>query len=163
MHVCLLYVSLVPQQYFHYRLVLCLCLDRRPSLLSSHFLEIGGNAGEASIITLSAPFIDDVAPKASVSLWFAILSIAPPIGVAVGETFDNIAQHQMRMPASRIFSLIAASDSLTLLKPTKAGHITNGLGMSPIQEISTANRVSVIANIFWIQFPQAPIGTWFCS
>ena len=42
------------------------------------------HAGEASIITLSAPFIDDVAPKASVSLWFAILSIAPPLGVAVG-------------------------------------------------------------------------------
>ena len=42
-------------------------------------------AGEASIITLSAPFIDDVAPEGSVSLWFAILSSAPPIGVALGE------------------------------------------------------------------------------
>lgn len=41
-------------------------------------------AGEASIITLSAPFIDDVAPPQNVSLWFAILSSAPPIGVALG-------------------------------------------------------------------------------
>lgn len=47
-------------------------------------LEFGCSAGEASIITLSAPFIDDVAPPSSVSLWFALLSIAPPIGVALG-------------------------------------------------------------------------------
>ena len=47
-------------------------------------------AGEASIITLSAPFIDDVAPQASVSLWFAILSIAPPIGVAVGQLLVSL-------------------------------------------------------------------------
>ena len=41
-------------------------------------------AGEASIITLSAPFIDDVAPGERKTLWFALLSVAPPIGVAAG-------------------------------------------------------------------------------
>ena len=46
------------------------------------------SAGEASIITLSAPFIDDVAPADYVSLWFAILSVAPPLGVALGDTLE---------------------------------------------------------------------------
>lgn len=48
-------------------------------------INLPGLPGEASIITLSAPFVDDVAPAASVSLWFGILSAAPPIGVALGE------------------------------------------------------------------------------
>jgi len=49
-------------------------------------------AGEASIITLSAPFIDDVAPPGRVSLWFAILSSAPPLGVAAGYIFGGVAE-----------------------------------------------------------------------
>ena len=32
-------------------------------------------AGEASIITLSNPFIDDVAPPAQKTLWFGILNL----------------------------------------------------------------------------------------
>ena len=43
-----------------------------------------GSAGEASIITLSAPFIDDAAPPMSKSRWFAFLSVFPSLGVAAG-------------------------------------------------------------------------------
>ena len=32
-------------------------------------------AGEASIITLTGPFIDDVAPPAQKPLWFGILNV----------------------------------------------------------------------------------------
>ena len=32
-------------------------------------------AGEASIITLTGPFIDDVAPPAQKTLWFGILNV----------------------------------------------------------------------------------------
>ncbi len=35
-------------------------------------------AGEASIITLSNPFIDDVAPPAQKTLWFGILNLVSP-------------------------------------------------------------------------------------
>ncbi len=35
-------------------------------------------AGEASIITLTGPFIDDVAPPAQKTLWFGVLNLVRP-------------------------------------------------------------------------------------
>ena len=40
-------------------------------------------AGEASIITLTGPFIDDVAPPAQKTLWFGVLNlVGPPLHLA---------------------------------------------------------------------------------
>ncbi|KAK9817907.1 hypothetical protein WJX72_004115 [[Myrmecia] bisecta] len=47
-------------------------------------------AGEASIITLSFPFIDDVAPPASKALWFGVLAVFPSVGVAIGYVFGGL-------------------------------------------------------------------------
>lgn len=57
-------------------------------------------AGEASIITLSAPFIDDAAPAASKSRWFAFLSVFPSLGVAAGYFYGEAvsAQYGWRVP-----------------------------------------------------------------
>lgn len=48
-------------------------------------------AGEASVMTLTGPFIDDVAPPASKARWFAWLSLFPSLGVAVGYLYGNLA------------------------------------------------------------------------
>jgi hypothetical protein len=42
-------------------------------------------------MTLTGPFIDDVAPPASKTRWFAWLSLWPSIGVAVGYLYGNLA------------------------------------------------------------------------
>lgn len=41
-----------------------------------------GDAGEASIVMLAAPFVDDAAPAHRKALWFAILTSFPSLGVA---------------------------------------------------------------------------------
>ena len=42
-------------------------------------------------MTLTGPFIDDVAPPASKAQWFALLSLFPSLGVAVGYLFGDLA------------------------------------------------------------------------
>ena len=42
-------------------------------------------------MTLTGPFIDDVAPPASKARWFAWLSLFPSLGVAVGYLFGDLA------------------------------------------------------------------------
>lgn len=42
-------------------------------------------------MTLTGPFIDDVAPPASKARWFAWLSLFPSLGVAVGYLYGNLA------------------------------------------------------------------------
>lgn len=42
-------------------------------------------------MTLTGPFIDDVAPAASKARWFAWLSLFPSLGVAVGYLFGDLA------------------------------------------------------------------------
>jgi len=44
----------------------------------------GGAAGEASLMTLSGPFVDDVAPPKQKAFWFSLLSLFPSVGVAAG-------------------------------------------------------------------------------
>eukprot|EP00798_Chlamydomonas_sp_ICE-L_P003863 gene3863-13926_t len=41
-------------------------------------------AGEASVATLTFPFIDDCAPSESKTLWFGCLALCQPVGVALG-------------------------------------------------------------------------------
>ncbi|CAL8460810.1 g341 [Coccomyxa elongata] len=55
------------------------------------FARIFMGAGEASIMTLTGPFIDDVAPPASKAQWFALLSLFPSLGVAVGYLYGDLA------------------------------------------------------------------------
>ncbi|KAK9811544.1 hypothetical protein WJX72_005678 [[Myrmecia] bisecta] len=47
-------------------------------------------AGEASTITLSFPFIDDVAPAASKARWFGLLAVFPSVGVAIGYVYGGL-------------------------------------------------------------------------
>ncbi|EIE19048.1 MFS general substrate transporter [Coccomyxa subellipsoidea C-169] len=47
-------------------------------------------AGEASIITLTGPFIDDVAPPAQKTLWFGVLNLFPTLGIAAGYIFGGL-------------------------------------------------------------------------
>ncbi|CAL8464686.1 g4221 [Coccomyxa elongata] len=47
-------------------------------------------AGEASIITLTGPFIDDVAPPAQKTLWFGVLNLFPTLGIAGGYIFGGL-------------------------------------------------------------------------
>lgn len=42
-------------------------------------------------MTLTGPFIDDVAPPASKARWFAWLSLFPSLGVAVGYLYGDLA------------------------------------------------------------------------
>ena len=44
-------------------------------------------AGEASIITLTGPFIDDVAPPAEKTLWFGVLNVVRAVTPLQGMTF----------------------------------------------------------------------------
>ncbi|KAK9811938.1 hypothetical protein WJX73_001048 [Symbiochloris irregularis] len=46
-------------------------------------------AGEASIINLTGPFIDDVAPPEHKTLWFGMLGLANPLGTAAGYIFGG--------------------------------------------------------------------------
>lgn len=46
--------------------------------------------GEASIINLTGPFIDDVAPPAQKTFWFAILNLFPTVGIAGGYIFGGV-------------------------------------------------------------------------
>ncbi|KAL0043420.1 hypothetical protein WJX79_004259 [Trebouxia sp. C0005] len=57
-------------------------------------------AGEASIINLTGPFIDDVAPPSQKTLWFGILYLFPTVGIAVGYIFGGVIGASMgwRMP-----------------------------------------------------------------
>eukprot|EP00884_Botryococcus_braunii_P023063 jgi/Botrbrau1/9440/Bobra.0252s0063.1 len=50
-------------------------------------------AGEASIVMLAAPFVDDAAPTDRKALWFAILTCFPSLGVAAGYLFGDVAQN----------------------------------------------------------------------
>ena len=53
-------------------------------------------AGEASIITLSNPFIDDVAPPAQKTLWFGILNLvsrSPPFTAVAIVTTALFSSH----------------------------------------------------------------------
>ena len=50
-------------------------------------------AGEASVMTLTGPFIDDVAPPGSKGRWFAWLSLTPTLGVALGYELGNLTQY----------------------------------------------------------------------
>ena len=53
----------------------------------------GAPAGEASVMTLTGPFIDDVAPPASKARWFAWLSLTPTLGVAIGYKLGDLTQY----------------------------------------------------------------------
>ncbi|KAL3134907.1 hypothetical protein ABBQ32_007873 [Trebouxia sp. C0010 RCD-2024] len=57
-------------------------------------------AGEASIINLTGPFIDDVAPPDQKTLWFGILYLFPTVGIAGGYIFGGVVGASMgwRMP-----------------------------------------------------------------
>lgn len=50
-------------------------------------------AGEASVMTLTGPFIDDVAPPASKARWFAWLSLTPTLGVAIGYKLGDLTEY----------------------------------------------------------------------
>lgn len=44
-------------------------------------------------MTLTGPFIDDVAPPGSKGRWFAWLSLTPTLGVALGYELGNLTQY----------------------------------------------------------------------
>ena len=44
-------------------------------------------------MTLTGPFIDDVAPPASKARWFAWLSLTPTLGVAIGYKLGDLTQY----------------------------------------------------------------------
>ncbi|CAM6039674.1 unnamed protein product [Sphagnum compactum] len=46
--------------------------------------------GEASFISLAAPFIDDVAPPAQSSAWLALFYMCIPVGIALGYVFGGV-------------------------------------------------------------------------
>ncbi|KAK9823059.1 hypothetical protein WJX81_005352 [Elliptochloris bilobata] len=53
------------------------------------FARIFMGAGEASLMTLSGPFVDDVAPPKQKAFWFSLLSLFPNLGVAAGYMYGN--------------------------------------------------------------------------
>ncbi|CAK0783469.1 hypothetical protein CVIRNUC_006668 [Coccomyxa viridis] len=57
------------------------------------FARIFTGAGEASVMTLTGPFIDDVAPPGSKARWFAWLSLTPTLGVAIGYKLGDLTQY----------------------------------------------------------------------
>eukprot|EP00891_Asterochloris_glomerata_P005956 jgi/Astpho2/5956/Aster-02438 len=60
---------------------------------------IGMGVGEASIINLTGPFIDDVAPPALKTLWFAVLYLFPTVGIAAGYIFGGLVGPALGWPA----------------------------------------------------------------
>lgn len=44
-------------------------------------------------MTLTGPFIDDVAPPASKARWFAWLSLTPTLGVAIGYKLGDLVEY----------------------------------------------------------------------
>ena len=44
-------------------------------------------------MTLTGPFIDDVAPPASKARWFAWLSLTPTLGVAIGYKLGDLTEY----------------------------------------------------------------------
>ncbi|KAK9904850.1 hypothetical protein WJX75_003822 [Coccomyxa subellipsoidea] len=61
-----------------------------PNFWTLLFCRVVMGAGEASIITLTGPFIDDVAPPAQKTLWFGVLNLFPTLGIAGGYIFGGI-------------------------------------------------------------------------
>jgi|LauGreDrversion2_5_1035112.scaffolds.fasta_scaffold175228_1 MFS family permease len=45
---------------------------------------IMAGCGGGSVMTLTFPFIDDVAPAKNKTLWFGVLGLTQPVGIAVG-------------------------------------------------------------------------------
>ncbi|KAK9843162.1 hypothetical protein WJX74_007798 [Apatococcus lobatus] len=76
-------------------------------------------SGEASIITLSAPFIDDAAPPKAKSRWFAFLSVFPSLGVAAGYFYGEAVSeaYGWRVPFFLEATFAVPVVAFTLLAP----------------------------------------------
>ncbi|KAG1661260.1 hypothetical protein FOA52_003718 [Chlamydomonas sp. UWO 241] len=55
-----------------------------PNFAAMVVARVLGGAGAAAIMTLTFPFIDDVAPVRHRTLWFGCLGLCQPVGVALG-------------------------------------------------------------------------------
>lgn len=56
--------------------------DVAQSIRSPH--QVLAGCGGGSVMTLTFPFIDDVAPARHKTLWFGVLGLTQPVGIAVG-------------------------------------------------------------------------------
>ena len=87
-----------------------------PSFWALVAFRITMGAGEASIITLTGPFIDDVAPPLEKTLWFGILNVVGPA----------LPFHAGMRLLSEEESLLCAADQPCLRpSPAEAGHVTH--------------------------------------
>ena len=50
------------------------------------FCRVIAGCGGGSVMTLTFPFIDDVAPAKHKALWFGMLGLTQPVGIAIGYT-----------------------------------------------------------------------------
>lgn len=48
------------------------------------FARVLGGTSAAAVMTLTFPFIDDVAPPRHRTLWFGVLGMCQPVGIAIG-------------------------------------------------------------------------------
>ena len=48
------------------------------------FCRVIAGCGGGSVMTLTFPFIDDVAPAKNKTLWFGVLGLTQPVGIAIG-------------------------------------------------------------------------------
>ncbi|GAX76552.1 hypothetical protein CEUSTIGMA_g3998.t1 [Chlamydomonas eustigma] len=48
------------------------------------FARVLAGSGGGSVMTLTFPFIDDIAPAKHKTLWFGVLALAQPVGIALG-------------------------------------------------------------------------------
>ncbi|EFJ41294.1 hypothetical protein VOLCADRAFT_98737 [Volvox carteri f. nagariensis] len=71
-----------PCWYTPHRLVAYFCLVLLMTWIDQGL--VASNQGEAPLLTLTFTFVDDVAPRASATLWFGVLGLAPVLGIGAG-------------------------------------------------------------------------------
>ncbi|BDA49430.1 probable protein spinster homolog 1 [Coccomyxa sp. Obi] len=117
-------------------------------------------AGEASIITLTGPFIDDVAPPAQKTLWFGVLNLFPTLGIADGYIFGGLIgpalgwryaffiQALIGLPVV-IWALLAAPISLQTMHGNEDGP-TATLAGSDAVPLAKASWLGSLSRDMWI-------------
>ncbi|CAI5502022.1 unnamed protein product [Closterium sp. Naga37s-1] len=106
-----------------------------PGLLSLLFCRMLVGVGEASFISLAAPFIDDNAPPGKTAQWLATFYLCIPVGFALGYLYGGVAGPLLGWRGAFVlealfmlpFVLYTATAAPPLLKGRTQTHATAGV------------------------------------
>mmetsp|Transcript_6270 Transcript_6270/g.13766 ORF Transcript_6270/g.13766 Transcript_6270/m.13766 type:complete len:518 (+) Transcript_6270:206-1759(+) len=131
--------------------VACIGCGIAPNFIFLLFCRALVGVGEASFVSLAAPFIDDCAPAKNKTKWFAAFYLCIPVGFALGYIVGGVVAAQLSWRWAFIFEAIFMVPFVlfvSLVQPLQL-HGTKHTPTPGGSVAQTQNRLSVVLRTFW--------------